>query len=51
MQSAIRKMANSSGIIVPKPMPAEMEMKTGDEADLTIQGGVLVVRLRRPWKF
>lgn len=47
MRSAVRKMGNSSGIIIPKPMLDEMAVKAGDEVELTIEDGVLVVKLRR----
>ena len=43
-QSAIRKIGNFSGIIIPKPMLAEMGMKPGNEVELTIQAGMLVVK-------
>jgi len=43
MRSAVRKMGNSSGIIIPKPMLAEAGMKTGDDVELGIQDGRIVI--------
>ncbi len=44
MRSAVRKMGNSSGIIIPKPMLAEAGMKSGDDVELTIENGHLVIK-------
>lgn len=48
MRSAVRKMGNSSGIIIPKPMLAEIGMKAGDDVDLQIEGGRLVIAAVKP---
>ena len=43
MRSAVRKMGNSSGIIIPKPLLAELGVKAGDDVDLAFQDGRLVI--------
>jgi antitoxin MazE len=43
MKSAIRKMGNSHGIIIPKPLLTEIDAKAGDEVDLSVKGGKIVV--------
>jgi len=48
MRSAVRKMGNSSGIIIPKPMLAEIGMKAGDDVDLHIEGDRLVIAAVKP---
>lgn len=48
MRSAVRKMGNSSGIIIPKPMLAEIGMKAGDDVDLRVEGGRLVIAALKP---
>jgi len=48
MRSAVRKMGNSSGIIIPKPMLAEIGMKAGDDVDLRIEGDRIVIAVIKP---
>jgi antitoxin MazE len=48
MRSAVRKMGNSSGIIIPKPMLAEIGMKAGDDVDLRIEGDRLIIAVVKP---
>jgi antitoxin MazE len=48
MRSAVRKMGNSSGIIIPKPMLAEIGMKAGDDVDLRIVGDRIVIAVIKP---
>ena len=43
MKTAIRKMGNSHGIIIPKLLLAEIGAKAGDEVDLAIKGGKIVI--------
>jgi antitoxin MazE len=43
MKSAIRKMGNSHGVIIPKPLLAEIGAKQGDIVDLTVKGGKIVI--------
>ena len=42
MYVSIRSIGNSRGIVIPKPMLAQLGLI--DEADLTIEGGALVIR-------
>lgn len=48
MRSAVRKMGNSSGIIIPKPMLAEIGIKAGDDVDLRVEGDRLVIEVLKP---
>ena len=43
MRSVVRKMGNSSGIIIPKLMLAEIGMNPGDDVELGIENGRLVI--------
>lgn len=43
MKSAIRKMGNSHGVIIPKPLLAEIGARAGDEVDLAVKGGKIVM--------
>ena len=47
MKSAIRKMGNSHGVIIPKPLLAEIGVKAGDDVDLSISRGKLVMAPRK----
>lgn len=47
MRSAVRKMGNSSGIIIPKPLLSEIGMKPGDDVELGIEGGRLFIEVVR----
>ncbi len=42
MHVSIRPFGNSRGIVIPKPMLAQLGL--GDEADLTVENGALVIR-------
>ena len=42
MYVSIRSIGNSRGIVIPKPMLAQLGLI--DEVDLTIEGGALVIR-------
>jgi len=46
MYVSIRSIGNSRGIVIPKPMLAQLGLI--DEADLTIEGGALVIRKPAP---
>jgi antitoxin MazE len=49
MHGAIRKMGNSSAIIIPKPLLTEVGLKVGDSVELTIEDGRIVIEaLKRP---
>lgn len=54
MRSALRKMGNSSGLIIPKPFLAELGADVGDDVEITVEKGRLVVtpvkkRVREGW--
>ncbi len=42
MKSALRKMGNSTGLIVPAPVLAAAELRRGATVDLTLKDGRLV---------
>jgi antitoxin MazE len=43
MRAAVRKMGNSSGVIIPKPILAQIEVKAGDDLDLTLEDDRIVL--------
>ena len=43
MQVSIRRIGNSQGIVIPKPLLAQVGLDTG-EAEMTVEGGALVLR-------
>ena len=47
MHITIRQIGNSQGIVIPKPLLAQVGLETG-EAEITVEGGALV--LRKPAK-
>jgi antitoxin MazE len=48
MKTAIRRMGNSQGVIIPKPVLAEIGAKTGDKFDMKVERGkIVMVRSRR----
>jgi antitoxin MazE len=42
MKSAIRKMGNSHGVIIPKPVLAEVGAKEGDQVEVTVAKGKII---------
>ena len=48
MRSTVRKMGNSAGIILPKPFLEEIESKAGDEVELHVEAGRIVISPLRP---
>jgi antitoxin MazE len=50
MRTAIRKLGNSSGVIIPKAMLAEIGLAAGDAVDLSLQDGRIAITpvKRRP---
>jgi antitoxin MazE len=50
MRAALRKLGNSSGVIIPKPMLAEIGIGVGDAVDITLEDGRVVIApvKRRP---
>ena len=54
MKPAIRKMGNSHGVIIPKPLLAEVGAKANDQVDLGVENGKIVIapirkRARAGW--
>ncbi len=47
MKSAIRKMGNSHGVIIPKPLLEEIGAKANDEVDIKVKKGKLVIEPRK----
>ena len=43
MQTAIKKIGNSSGILLPKPVLAHLHLATGDLINLDLQDGLVVL--------
>lgn len=43
MLSAVRKFGNSAGIIIPKPLLAEIGAKAGDSVDMRVENGRIVI--------
>ena len=43
MQTAIKKIGNSSGILLPKPVLAHLHLTTGDLIDLDLQEGRVIL--------
>jgi antitoxin MazE len=42
-------MGNSSGVIIPKPLLAEIGAKAGDDVDMTVEAGRIVITpIHRP---
>ena len=54
MQSALKKIGNSSGIIIPKPLLAQMGARAGDAVDIAVEDGKLIIakakrKVREGW--
>ena len=43
MKTAIRKLGNSQGVIIPKPLLAEIGAKANDPVELKVENGRLVI--------
>ena len=43
MRAAVRKMGNSSGVIIPKPLLGQVGLQTGDDVELTLEEGKIVL--------
>jgi antitoxin MazE len=43
MKTAIRKMGNSHGVIIPKPLLAEIGAKPDDHVDMRVESGKIVI--------
>jgi antitoxin MazE len=48
MRAGVRRLGNSSGVIIPKPLLAEVGLAAGDAVDVTLEHGrIVLVPLRR----
>ena len=45
MQSSLKKIGNSAGVLIPQPLLAEIGAKAGDSIDLTVENGRIVMEL------
>ena len=43
MRSAVRKMGNSSAVIIPKPFLAQIGAKMGDNVDMYVENGRIII--------
>ena len=43
MQTAVRKLGNSAGVIIPKSLLAELGLSAGDTVDMRLEDGRLVL--------
>jgi antitoxin MazE len=43
MRVALRKMGNSSGVIIPKPLLAQIGAQPGDDLEMEVDSGRLVI--------
>ena len=43
MKTSIRRMGNSQGVIIPKPLLAEIGVKAGDKVDMKVERGKIVM--------
>ncbi len=49
MQTAVRKLGNSAGVIIPKSVLAELGLTAGDAVDLRMEDGrIILAPVRRP---
>jgi antitoxin MazE len=47
MKSVIRKIGNSHGVAIPRELLAKIGAKAGDEVDLVVEDGKLVISAQR----
>lgn len=43
MQTAIRKIGNSAGIVLPKPILSHLHLSTGDMIDINLEEGRVII--------
>lgn len=48
MRASVRKMGNSSGVIIPKPILNELGVKAGDEVEMTLEAGKVILAPLQP---
>lgn len=44
MQSSLKKIGNSAGVVIPKPMLIEIGAKAGDRVELVVENGRIVIQ-------
>ena len=54
MRAAVRKLGNSSGVIIPKSLLRDLGVEVGDPVEMTLEGGRIVLipikrRARADW--
>jgi len=48
MRTAVRKLGNSSGVIIPKSLLRELDVTVGDAVDLALEAGrIVLIPLKR----
>jgi len=55
MQASVRKIGNSSGVVLPKAVLDELGMKAGDKVEMTVEAGKVVLvpvkrHVREGWR-
>ena len=48
MKSAIRRMGNSHGVIIPKPLLQEIGAKANDPVDVSVSKGKIIIAPAKP---
>ncbi len=48
MKSAIRKMGNSHGVIIPKPILEEAGVKANDSVEVSVKKGTIIIARANP---
>src|SRR5437868_2832105 len=43
MRSPVRKMGNSSGVIIPKPLLQQLGVEAGDELEMSLEDGRIIL--------
>lgn len=43
MRAAVRKMGNSAGVILPKPILNELGVKAGDQIEMSLEAGKVIL--------
>ena len=54
MRTSVRRMGNSSGVIIPKPLLSEFGATVGDEVEMTVERGKITLapvkrKVREGW--
>lgn len=47
MQTALKRIGNSAGVIIPKPYLAELGINAGDPVELSAEDGAIIIRATR----